>query len=176
MNIQSQSTQSTETPMEKTIVIESRHTTPVTEEEDITSPIATSPVRSPIQSRRSTPVIGSSGPIRSQRSTPVTSDVSPTGQRTRRSTPIIGNISPIGTQRTSTGKQKMYGTDTSAPQPSNNIESILVKQGKQIRALYELQKATFEKVSTIQKEMKKLTNKNVELSSKVLNVSNHNLV
>ena len=49
---------------------------------------------------------------------------------------------------------------------------MLVKQGRQIRALYELQKATFDKVTLIQNQLKK-TNKNIELSSKVLAVSNN---
>ena len=70
----------------------------------------------------------------------------------------------------------MSSTDNRAPPLSNNIETMLVKQGKQIRTLYELQKTTFDKISTIQSQMKKLTNKNTELSPKVFNVSNHNLV
>ena len=49
---------------------------------------------------------------------------------------------------------------------------MLVKQGRQIRALYELQKSTFEKVTSIQSQLKK-TNKNIELSSKVFSVSNN---
>jgi hypothetical protein len=54
---------------------------------------------------------------------------------------------------------------------------MLIKQGKQIRALYELQKTTFEKVSLIQNQIKKQnSDKNTELSPKVFSVSNHNLV
>jgi len=49
---------------------------------------------------------------------------------------------------------------------------MLVKQDRQIRALYELQKSTFEKVTSIQSQLKK-TNKNIELSSKVFSVSNN---
>ena len=55
---------------------------------------------------------------------------------------------------------------------STRIEAMLVKQGRQIRALYELQKSTFEKVTSIQSQLKK-TNKNIELSSKVFSVSNN---
>ena len=48
---------------------------------------------------------------------------------------------------------------------------MLIKQGKQIRALYELQKETLEKVSYIQQQTKKLNN--VDLSHKVFSVSNN---
>lgn len=66
----------------------------------------------------------------------------------------------------------------------NNIEKIikqfeenqriLIKQGKQIRAVYELQKATNKKVTWIQKEMEKNTNDKqfVDLNPKVFSVSN----
>jgi hypothetical protein len=61
------------------------------------------------------------------------------------------------------------------PQPS--VENLLIKQGKQIRALYELQKLTFNKLTSVQGQLKKLTNnKNTELSPKVFSVSSHNLV
>jgi hypothetical protein len=54
-----------------------------------------------------------------------------------------------------------------------SVESMLVKQGKQIRALYELQKKTLEKVELIQNQIKNLTgDKNTDLSSKVFGVSN----
>ena len=54
-----------------------------------------------------------------------------------------------------------------------NCESMLVKQGKQIRALYELQKVTIEKTTWIQNEIKKLSDKkkNVDLSKKVFSIS-----
>ena len=66
----------------------------------------------------------------------------------------------------------------------NNIEKIikqfeenqriLIKQGKQIRAVYELQKATNKKVTWIQKEMEKNTDNKqfVDLNPKVFSVSN----
>lgn len=63
------------------------------------------------------------------------------------------------------------------PRTNTNIEAMLVKQGRQIRALYDLQKSTFEKVSSIQTQVKKLaTSKSNDLSAKVFGVSNHNLV
>jgi len=98
-------------------------------------------------------------------------------------------ISPTSTQQvitrpqhefsslTNTSKQQISSTDEHAPPPSRNIEAMLIKQGKQIRALYELQKTTFEKVSLIQNQIKKQnSDKNTELSPKVFSVSNHNLV
>ena len=172
MKIQSQSTQSTqniETPMDEYIVIQSHPTTPVTKEE-IMSPISTSPVGT--QYVRSTTRSITRSPTRSRHSTPIVEPI---------------NISPISAQRTrhvetefsaftSTGKQRMSSTDDRAPPLSHNIEAILVKQSKQIRALYELQKATFEKLSTFQNQMRKLTSKMTELSQKVFSVSNHNLI
>jgi hypothetical protein len=66
------------------------------------------------------------------------------------------------------------------PPPQSNIreiEAMLAKQGKQIRALYELQKSTFERVSSIDTQVQKLaSNKSTDLSAKVFGVSNHNLV
>jgi hypothetical protein len=51
---------------------------------------------------------------------------------------------------TDTQQRPQPFTSTSALSLSHNIETMLIKQGKQIRALYELQKATFERVSSIQ--------------------------
>ena len=45
-------------------------------------------------------------------------------------------------------------TIVSRSRTRTNIEAILVKQGKQIRALYELQKATHEKLIWIQNQIK----------------------
>ena len=62
------------------------------------------------------------------------------------------------------------------PSKTHNIEAMLIKQGKQIRALYELQKLTFEKVTIVQTQVKKFTStKNTDLNQKVFNVSNHNI-
>ena len=82
----------------------------------------------------------------------------------RRSTPVIEeNIEDIAPSSKPTGTKR---------RDSTRIEAMLVKQGRQIRALYELQKSTFEKVTSIQSQLKK-TNKNIELSSKVFSVSNN---
>jgi hypothetical protein len=52
------------------------------------------------------------------------------------------------------------------------LENILVKQGKQIRALYLLQKSTNKKVTQIQSHLKKQNKtKNTDLSQKVFSVS-----
>jgi len=84
--------------------------------------------------------------------------------RSRRSTPVIEeNIEDIAPSSKPTGTKR---------RDSTRIEAMLVKQDRQIRALYELQKSTFEKVTSIQNQLKK-TNKNIELSSKVFSVSNN---
>jgi len=84
--------------------------------------------------------------------------------RSRCSTPVIEeNIEDIAPSSKPTGTKR---------RDSTRIEAMLVKQGRQIRALYELQKSTFEKVTSIQSQLKK-TNKNIELSSKVFSVSNN---
>src|SRR6185436_14328952 len=57
--------------------------------------------------------------------------------RSRRSTPVIEeNIEDIAPSSKPTGTKR---------RDSTRIEAMLVKQGRQIRALYELQKSTFEK-------------------------------
>ena len=56
----------------------------------------------------------------------------------------------------------------------NNIKVLLIKQGKQIRVLYEMQKTSLEHVSFLNTQIKKLTSeKNNQLSSKIFNVSNN---
>ena len=82
----------------------------------------------------------------------------------RRSTPVIEeNIEDIAPSSKPTGTKR---------RDSTRIEAMLVKQDRQIHALYELQKSTFGKVTSIQSQLKK-TNKNIELSSKVFSVSNN---
>jgi hypothetical protein len=61
----------------------------------------------------------------------------------------------------------------SKPSANTNIEGMLVKQGKQIRALYEMQKNILEKVSWIQNQIKKSNSKSSSLSLKVFSVSNN---
>ena len=88
--------------------------------------------------------------------------------RSRRSTPVIEeNIKDIAPSSKPTGTKRRDST-----RDTKSIEAMLVKQGRQIRALYELQKSTLEKVTSIQSQLKK-TNKNIELSSKVFSVSNN---
>ena len=58
--------------------------------------------------------------------------------------------------------------DTAA---ATNIEKMLVKQGKQIRALYELGKKTIERIDSIHNQLKKLNEKTIDLSPKVFSVS-----
>lgn len=51
---------------------------------------------------------------------------------------------------------------------------MIIKQGKQNRVIYELQKMTLEKVSLLQTQIKKIkSDKSNELSPKVFNVSNN---
>ena len=80
---------------------------------------------------------------------------------------IDANIEDIAPSSKPTGTKRRDST-----RDTKSIEAMLVKQGKQIRALYELQKSTLEKVTSIQNQLKK-TNKNIELSSKVFAVSNN---
>ena len=59
------------------------------------------------------------------------------------------------------------------PKSRKSCEDMLIKQGRQIRALYELHKETLEKVRWIQNQIK-LQNekkKKIDLSEKVFNVS-----
>jgi hypothetical protein len=88
--------------------------------------------------------------------------------RSRRGTPAIdANIEDIAPSSKPTGTKRRDST-----RDIKSIEAMLVKQGRQIRALYELQKSTHEKVTSIQNQLKK-TNKNIGLSSKVFTVSNN---
>jgi hypothetical protein len=56
----------------------------------------------------------------------------------------------------------------------NNIEAMIIKHGKQNRIIYEMQKMTLEKISSLQTQIKKInSDKSNELSPKVFNVSNN---
>jgi hypothetical protein len=143
------------------------------------------------RSRSHTPIIGSE-------------NMSPTGmQQSQRSTPSVEIppnrvlsddrlISPTGIQQSSVKipPTRVLSDDrlissTGIQQPSvkilpnrddrlTNIEAILIKQGKQNRAIYDLQKVTLEKVSLLQAQVKKIkSEKSNELSQKVFNVSNN---
>ena len=53
--------------------------------------------------------------------------------------------------------------------PLKNIENMLIKQGKQICALYELQKLSLERISLLQTQVKKLSSdKKMSLVQKYL--------
>src|SRR5213078_946537 len=55
-----------------------------------------------------------------------------------------------------------------------NIETMMIKHGKQNRIIYEMQKMTLEKISSLQTQIKKInSDKSNELSPKVFNVSNN---
>jgi len=72
--------------------------------------------------------------------------------RSRRSTPVIEeNIKDIAPSSKPTGTKRRDST-----RDTKSIEAMLVKQGRQICALYELQILTFEKVTPIQSQLKKL--------------------
>ena len=58
--------------------------------------------------------------------------------------------------------------NTSHERLEKQYKAILVKQEKQIHALYELQKLTFEKVTWVQKQIKKQNNNNNDLSPRFL--------
>jgi hypothetical protein len=104
--------------------------------------------------------------------------ISPTSSPSRHSTPALeANI--ISSSPTRTRHVASIDDERAPPPPQSNIreiEAMLVKQGRQIRTLYELQKSTFEKVSSIDTQVKKLAIKSTDLSPKVFAVSNHNLV
>ena len=112
-----------------------------------------------------------------------TSIMSPTGTQSTRSchfTPVIEtDIIPLVSTKRS--QQQMSGTDDHhALAPRSNTSNVetdtIAKHSRQIRAIYELQKATFEKISIIQNQVKKLTSsKNTDLNPKVFSVSNHNI-
>ena len=55
-----------------------------------------------------------------------------------------------------------------------NIEAMMIKHGKQNRIIYEMQRSTLDKLSSLQTQVKKINSeKNNELSSKIFNVSNN---
>ena len=91
------------------------------------------------------------------------------GQQSGLSTPIVEP--PIDEPA-----QSQYSTPAE-PQIADrlkNIETMLIKQGKQIRILYELQKTSLERISSLHAQVKKLnSDKTNELSLKIFNVSNN---
>jgi hypothetical protein len=106
--------------------------------------------------------------IRSRSNTPII-PIEPTpteGQQSGLSTPIVEP--PIDEPA-----QSQYSEPQIADRLTN-IETMLIKQGKQIRILYELQKTSLERISSLHAQVKKLNSDKInELSLKVLNVSNN---
>ena len=98
-------------------------------------------------------------------------------QQSRLSTPIVELpiIEPLIVELPiDEPAQSQYSTPIVIPPIADRIEAMLIKQGKQIRVLYELQKTLLEKISSLQAQVKKLnSDKNNELSSKIFNVSNN---
>ena len=85
-------------------------------------------------------------------------------------------MSPTATQqsRRSTPSVEIPSNRVLSDDRLNNIEAMIIKQGKQNRIIYELQKMTYEKVSSLQTQIKKInSDKSNELSLKVFNVSNN---
>jgi hypothetical protein len=83
--------------------------------------------------------------------------------------------SPDNRSRYITSHRTPQASFSQPPRSSDfeRCEALLIKQGKRIHALYELQKATNEKITWIQNELKKQSDrrKNIDLSEKVFGVS-----
>ena len=108
----------------------------------------------------------------------IMSPISTERQQSRRSTPIgeppIGEPPIVETAQSRHSTPMVSRVSSDDRGPLNNIEAMLIKQGKQIRVLYELQKTSLEKISCLQTQVKKLSSeKNNELSLKVFSVSNN---
>jgi len=125
------------------------------------------------RSRSDTPGAGVS-PSMSRRSTPAFEI--PTQRSQPEHTPDV--TQPEHTPQLPEPEHTPQLPEPETPQLANfqQIEKLFAKQGKQIRAIYEMQKTAHEKLSSVQAQLKKLTSKNTELSKKVFGVSNHNLV
>jgi hypothetical protein len=125
------------------------------------------------RSRSDTPGAGVS-PSMSRRSTPAFEI--PTQRSQPERTPDV--TQPEHTPQLPEPEHTPQLPEPETPQLTNfqQIEKLFAKQGKQIRAIYEMQKTAHEKLSSVQAQLKKLTSKNTELSKKVFGVSNHNLV
>ena len=127
------------------------------------------------RSRSDTPGAGAGvSPSMSRRSTPAFEI--PTQRSQPEHTPDV--TQPEHTPQLPEPEHTPQLPEPETPQLANfqQIEKLFAKQGKQIRAIYEMQKTAHEKLSSVQAQLKKLTSKNTELSKKVFGVSNHNLV
>ena len=95
--------------------------------------------------------------------------------RSRATTPSTPVENQIDEQRCITSNYPHNKWEEILVKQNRNIMEILVKQGKQIRALYELQKSTNEKLTWVQNQVKsQLANKkdDADLDQKVFMVSN----
>ena len=118
--------------------------------------------------------------IRSRSHTPILDEMSDTRspiapQRSRQSTPIIEPSQLLySTPIIETGIASSKRVSFDNRNTLDNLETMMIKQGKQIRILYELQKTAIDKISRLQTQVNKLTSdKSNELSSKVFSVSNN---
>jgi len=106
--------------------------------------------------------------VKSRSHTPITNPESTSSP----STPVERQVE-LAQSRLSSPIVRQFSFDANR-ESLNNIESMLIKQGKQIRVLYELQRTSLEKISSLQTQVKKLnSDKNNELSSRVFNVSDN---
>jgi hypothetical protein len=161
---------------EEEVVLDSSHSTSIAPQPPSISLTKQSTTRrsSSQQSAMSIDPVDNREIIRRSRShTPQADVMSSTSTQSRRSTPIVEQpIVDLTQSQHSTPMVRRVSSDDRST--LNNIEALLIKQGKQIRALYEMQKSSLEKISSLQTQVKKLSSdKNNELSSKVFNVSNN---
>lgn len=153
----------------------SRTTTPVlaSSDDEQSSRMTTPALPSDQRSRKTTPVLPSVDNDDNSRSTPISTSVD-----NERGILAIEdnyyNATPVEENNPANVLvSRQLPPDTSSDKIVKNCEKILIKQGKQIRALYELQKETNEKVTWIQNQMKAKNDKNkyIVLSEKVFGVS-----
>lgn len=92
---------------------------------------------------------------------------------TRAPTPILEDEQRSSIRRDSISLERLDNNFERIEKQIKSIQSILVKQGKQIRAIYDLQKNNNERVEKVHSHLKKLNKeKGNELSAKVFSVSN----
>ena len=95
--------------------------------------------------------------------TPTTPIDSPSKSKSRQVLQVSQTFTQVKTCQT----PKSFALD------ETGIAQILIKQDKQIRALYEMQKKSLEKFESIDGRVKKLIEKSIDLSPKIFNVSNN---
>ena len=97
-------------------------------------------------------------------------------EHSRPTTPIDFVTSSVDIERSglftlTTSEQQRHETNSIYEKRENQLKDMLIKQGKQVRALYELHKLTNEKLSWIQSQIKKQTKSRDDLNPKVFGVS-----